>query len=104
MQAISGLLDRFVTYIIDPAILLVFTAGFFLFMWGLVMFMIHLNSGEPKQEDKDHILWGLVGMLVMVAVWGIIGLLENTFGIGRVGGVDIGRIENVAPPPNFFGN
>lgn len=102
MQAISGLLERFVTYIVDPAILLVFAGGFFLFMWGLVMFMIRLNSGEPTKNDKDHMLWGLAGMLIMVAVWGIIGLLENTFGIGRAGGFDVSRIENVAPPPSFF--
>src|SRR3989344_8700437 len=102
MPALSNILERFVDLIINPAILLVFSAAFFLFMWGLVMFMIHLNSGEPKQEDKDHMLWGIVGMFVMVSVWGIIGLIENTFGIGRAGGFDASRIENVSPVPGFF--
>jgi hypothetical protein len=66
----AQILQNFVTYIINPAILLIFTAGFFLFVWGLVQFMFALNKGGEHEEGKQHMLWGVVGMFVMASVYG----------------------------------
>jgi len=78
----AQLLQNFVTYIINPAILLIFTAGFFLFVWGLVQFLRNLESASENEEGKRHMLWGIVGMFIMASVWGIISLLDNTFDLG----------------------
>lgn len=98
------MLNKFVDYIINPMILLLFAAGFFLFMWGLVVFLWNLEEGAAQNEGKQHMLWGIVGMLIMVSVYGIVGLLENTFGIGRAGGTDVGALNNITAPANFYGN
>ncbi|MBM3272266.1 hypothetical protein FJY94_03275 [Candidatus Kaiserbacteria bacterium] len=105
MQATSDLIGRFVTYILNPLILLIFAAGFFLFMYGLVKFMFALRSGAPSQDGKQHMLWGIVGMFIMVSVEGIIYMIDSTFNLQVMsgGGVDIGRIQNINTPANFFG-
>ncbi len=100
MQAVGNLMDKFVTLIIDPAILIVFAAGFFLFIWGLVEFLIAINQGGDTKEGKQHMIWGIVGMLIMVSVYGIIALLDNTFGLD-IANPDVSRMNNVAPG-NFF--
>ena len=81
MDAMNDVIGRFTTYIIDPAILVIFSAGFFLFIWGLVVFLWKLNEGGDNKQEKAHMLWGIVGMFIMVSVWGIINLLDNTFGL-----------------------
>ena len=102
MQATSNLIERFVTYIINPAILLVFAAGFLMFMWGLVVFMANVENESKRKEGKSHMLWGIVGMFIMVSVYGIVALLDNTFQLGALQGtVDINRINNVSLPANF---
>lgn len=104
MNALGTLIDRFVAIIINPAILLVFAAGFFLFMWGLVQFLFHLEEGSKHEEGIQHMVWGITGMFIMVAVYGIIALINNTFNLGAFDAPDVSRLNNVNVPTNFFKN
>ncbi len=101
MNAASNLLGKFVDLIINPAILVVFTAGFFLFLWGLVIFLWNLNEGASS-NGKQHMLWGIVGMLIMISVYGIITLVDQTFQLD-IANPDISRMNNTVAPANFFG-
>ena len=99
MTPVSDIMTKLKVYIIDPAILVVFAAGFFLFIFGLVEFLWKLNEGGENKEGKQHMLWGLAGMLVMISVYGIIVLLDNTFGLGVFSGPDVGRATNIISAP-----
>ncbi len=74
-------MSRFVDYLINPAILVIFAAGFLLFVYGLVEFLWKLNEGGDNKEGKQHMIWGIVGMFIMVSVYGILSLATSTFGI-----------------------
>lgn len=102
MGAGEELLDRIITFIVDPALRIVFTLGLFLFLWGLVEFLWKLREGQPSEEGKNHMVWGLVGMLIMVSVYGIIALIVNTFEL-RGSATDVGRINQVNPGNPFGG-
>lgn len=102
MTAASNVMQRFWDFIIYPAILVVFALGFFLFVWGLVEFLWSLNEGGDSKEGKRHMLWGIVGMLIMVSVYGILDLLNNTFGLDFTN-PDVSRANNVTIPGNIFG-
>lgn len=102
MSAAGQLVGNFIKYIIDPAILLVFSAGFLLFLWGLVVFLFKLGEGGDHKEGKDHMIWGVIGMFIMVAVGGIMAILNNTFNL-RATNPDVNRIQNVLPIANFGG-
>lgn len=107
MQAATTLVNKFLTYIINPAILLVFAAGFAFFMYGLLEFMWNLNSGEASGEGKRHMIYGVLGMLIMVSVYGIISVIDDTFGFGALNGngsaTDVNRANNLTAP-NVFVN
>ncbi len=102
MDAAQAIVDKFVDLIINPAILVVFSLGLLVFIWGLVQFLRALSSGESGKldEGKQHMLWGVIGMFIMVSAFSIIALLSNTFGLGvnaRTGTVNIdkSRLDNI---------
>ena len=77
----SEILARAIDVIINPLIILIFAAGFVLFLWGLVVFMANTDSSEERKKGTQHMLWGIVGMFIMVAVYSIIAMVLNTFGV-----------------------
>jgi len=99
-----NLLDRIVTYVIDPAVKVVFTLGLFMFFWGFIEFLWELKDGKVTEDGKNHMVYGLVGMLIMVSVYGIISLVMNTFGIDPDVATDVSRLDSVNPGVNFFSN
>jgi uncharacterized RDD family membrane protein YckC len=103
LDAGVDLLDRIVDYVIDPAVKVVFTLGLFMFLWGFVEFLWKLKDGQVSEDGKNHMVYGLVGMMIMVSVYGIISLVMNTFGIDPDTATDVSRIQNVNPGVNFFG-
>ncbi len=102
MDAGEALLQRIITFVIDPAVRVLFTAGLFMFIWGLVEYLWALKDGKADGDGKMHMVWGLVGMLIMVSVYGIIALIVNTFGLD-ISSTDVSRINNVQVG-NPFGN
>ncbi|MEK7499776.1 MAG: hypothetical protein AAB649_04185 [Patescibacteria group bacterium] len=93
----TQLLQNIWTYIVDPAMLLLFTAGFLVFVYGLVVFLWHLKDGTGHDEGVNHMLWGIIGMFIMVSVWGIIALLVNTVGADPTN-PDPNRLNNITVP------
>lgn len=72
---------KIVSVIINPIIFLLFSVGFVLFLWGLVVFMYNSDDSGGRKEGLQHMIWGIVGMFVMVSAYGIIQVVLNTFGI-----------------------
>lgn len=102
MNAAQQLVGKFVTLILNPAIGVVFALATLLFVWGVIEFIKDLNEGKASEEGKRHMLWGVVGMLIMVSVFGIIAFISNTFGLG-VGpngtyNLDPSRINSIKTP------
>jgi len=79
MDQAMGIMERIVRYVVDPTILLIFSAGFMLFIWGLVVFISNPEDTTKRQEGTQHMLWGIAGMFIMIASQGIINLIIGTF-------------------------
>lgn len=74
----TELLNRISTFIIDPILFTLFTAAFVVFVWGLVQFVAHLDNEEARSAGGKHMIWGIIGMVVMVGVNSIIAIIQNT--------------------------
>lgn len=63
-----------------------FAISFVVFLYGIARAYI-FSSGEPVEVAKGHqlILWGVIGFVVMVSLWGLVNVVANTFGLA--GGV-----------------
>ncbi len=76
---VTTLVNNLTAALVNPAILLLFAVALLYFIWGLVQFLIALNmGGKDSKTGKQHMLWGTVGMFIMVAAYGIYTLIQST--------------------------
>lgn len=47
------------------------------FFWGLIQYI------RTHKNGRDTMIAGLVGLFIMVSVWGILRLAQNTFGVNN---------------------
>ena len=83
--ATSASLDEFIgnvdTMIINPLIGLLFALAVVYFLYGVFEFLSNQANEEKKTTGKSHMLWGIVGITIMMGVWTILGIIVNTLGI-----------------------
>lgn len=80
-EVASELVARIAAEIINPLIAVLFGLALLLFLWGAFQFVSNAASEEGRTVGKRHIVWGVVGMFIMVSVFAILRIIINTFGI-----------------------
>jgi len=65
------------------AILFVLVTLFFI--WGVVMYVGARGDEEKLKKGKSHMLWGIIGMAVMGAAWGIVRIIWDYMGVSGGG-------------------
>ena len=80
-SAITVFVGKINRRIVNPLIYFMFAAALAYFIYGVVDFLINSASAGEKNTGKQHMIWGLIGMFIMFAVFGILKLIENTLGI-----------------------
>ncbi len=49
------------------------------FFWGLVKYIQSAGDPEKASEGKSIMIYGIIALFVMASVWGLVGILQNTF-------------------------
>ncbi|MFZ2500654.1 MAG: hypothetical protein WAW90_01550 [Minisyncoccia bacterium] len=74
-------------YIINSVLVpLLFAVSFIVFLYGVFKTYIY-SHGDPGEVSSGHqtILWGVIGFVVMVSLWGLVNVVSNSFGLGGFG-------------------
>jgi hypothetical protein len=66
--------------ILNMAVPILIALAVVVFLWGVLKYVIAKEETQ-KKEGKNIMIWGIVGIFVMVSVWGLVAMLQNTFGI-----------------------
>lgn len=66
--------------ILNPLIGLLFAAALVYFIYGVVKFIANADNEAAREKGKQHILYSIIGLVIMVGVWGIIELIINSLG------------------------
>ena len=77
---ITRLITNAETQIIAPIILLLFVLSLVIFFWGIADFIRGAENEVARKAGRDHMIWGIVGIFIMVSAWGIILITLNSFG------------------------
>ncbi|KKS04693.1 MAG: hypothetical protein UU82_C0006G0031 [Candidatus Nomurabacteria bacterium GW2011_GWC2_41_8] len=78
LDSFIGKVDRM---IINPLILFLFALAVAYFLYGVLEFFLNQENDEKKTTGKSHMLWGVIGITIMLGVWTILGIITNTLGI-----------------------
>lgn len=66
--------------ILDILIPILIILGVVYFVWGVVTYVISSDE-EAKKAGKDRMIFGIIGLVVIVAMWGLVGIVTKTFGL-----------------------
>ncbi len=66
---------------IIPILLIIATI---VFLWGVIQFITAGADEEKRGNARSLMIYGLIALFVMVAVWGIVRVLVQFFGVGGV--------------------
>ncbi len=84
----SESLDQFIgkvnKFIINPLILLLFGLALIYFLYGVFEFLSNLDNEEKKTTGKSHMIWGIVGITIMMGVFTIMNIILNTLNIDGI--------------------
>ena len=58
------------------------TVAFLTFLFGIARFIKSSGSSEDV-KNKGLLIWGVVGLFILVTIWGIISFLKDEFGFGK---------------------
>ena len=74
--------------ILDTVIPILIVLGIVYFVWGVVQYVISSDE-EAKKKGKNRMIYGIIGLVVIVAMWGLVGIVTNTFGLSGTTNVTI---------------
>ena len=59
---------------------LVIALAVLIFIWGVLVYVL-AKSDDAKEKGRDYMIWGIIGLFVIVSVWGLVNVLGGTFGL-----------------------
>lgn len=62
-----------------------FVMATLVFLWGMVLFIAKSGDEAARSKAKGIMTWGIIGLAVMAAAWGISNILVQYFGVPFTG-------------------
>lgn len=89
--------------IVNPLIGLIFAVALVYFLYGVFMFIANADNEEKRTDGKSHMIYGVIGMTIMMGVFGILSLVLRTFNLDddvdpQKGTVDLDDYTPTYPP------
>ena len=77
----DALLSQIKTLIVNPTIYLLLALAAVYFVWGVFMFVSNYENPEAQAAGKKHMIWGIVGIAIMLSAFGIMRMIAGTIGV-----------------------
>jgi TRAP-type C4-dicarboxylate transport system permease small subunit len=77
----DALIAKLVTLIVNPIIELLIAVALIVFLWGVFQYFVKQNSSEARSTATQHMLYGIIGLFIMISVFGIINAIMNTLNV-----------------------
>lgn len=89
VQAIGNLIQTLLPIVVALALLF--------FFWGLAKFILAAGNEVDKEKGRNMMIWGIVALFVMVAVWGLVEFIGGALDINI--GEDLSDVPTVPGLP-----
>lgn len=76
-RGLGGLVDCIIG-MLDKVIILLMAGAVVYIIWGAFQM---ITSEEKRKSGRETIIYGVIGLFVMVSVWGLVNILTSTFNL-----------------------
>lgn len=80
-KTLIEIMDIIKTEILKPFTIFLFVLATAVFLWGVIEMLAHPDSEDARSAGRRHMIWGIVGLFIMLAAKAIIRSVCATFGI-----------------------
>jgi len=78
MDEFDSLIGSVSDKILNPLVFLFLALAVLYFLWGVFEYVRDYDSEEAKSKGAKHMLWGIIGIFIMVTAFGILNLIGDT--------------------------
>jgi len=82
-MTISLIVDKILS-ILNYVVIFVVSLGLLVFLYGLFTYLTNYSDEKKRTESLQYIFYGILGLFIMVSVWGLVGLITGTFGLEKI--------------------
>jgi len=84
VEALMGSIVDLINFVLVPLLMAI---AFIVFLWGVYKYFILGAANEEKRtEGKNFVLYGIIGFVVIISLWGIVYVGIELLGFGAGGG------------------
>ncbi len=76
------LVDKINEVILFPLIALMSALAFLMFLYGAFEYVKNADNDTARETGQRHLLYGTIGLLVMLSAYAILSVAAGSFGIG----------------------
>lgn len=77
----NTLLTKILNNIVNPVVYLLIALAVIYFLYGMFQFIRNADDTTKRKEGYDHMIWGVIGLFIMLSAKGIINLILSTMGL-----------------------
>lgn len=81
VAAAQSMLARIEDVILFPLMTLMIAVAVLIFFYGMFQYVQNADSESGRETGKQHMLYGIIGFLIMVSALGILKIAAGTFGV-----------------------
>ena len=95
----------FLVFLMDNVVIILVLCAIVLYFWGITQNINKFGESGGAGADKmrAYFFWGIIILFVMVSVWGILRILENSLFGGSSGSSVVNGSSSGAPCSGFSG-
>lgn len=83
VENISDLLNLAGCIIRSALIPLLITLSVIIFIIGVIKYIAGADDSAKREDGRKFMLYGIIALFVMISIWGLVGILQGTFGLGN---------------------
>jgi len=58
-----------------------FSVAIAVFVYGIIKYIASAGDAQKEKEARGYIVYGLIGLFVLVAFWALVTVVTSTFGL-----------------------
>lgn len=77
VTATDGYLQKLITYVLDPLYQIMVVVAFLYFLFGITYLLFQMNNPDKREEARDHLLYGTIGLFIILSAGAIIKFIND---------------------------